>query len=267
MMYLLSTRLAPVFMIGAIMEVHSWLLSARSRSLSRSADAQLPTFDLGISTLFPSVRSDERFLSSFLLIRILFHAKLLVDCAKPASRRLMDGSWVPTVALTLALVLHVSWFQAGVRGYLTRHAKARSSASPSASRLYSISRYREEADDEALEDNVYEQDNELDPQTPDDSPLITPRTPGTSPFPLGALSNLSLPSIPTMQLPPAFTTLASKLPRTAMNMQSGFKNAVRDQWEGQRERFESGSMMSSLGRLRRRRVSEEEYGGDAAAAM
>ena len=179
----------------------------------------------------------------------------------------MDGSWVPTVALTLALVLHVSWFQAGVSGYLKRRAKVCSSSSPIAYDMHGASRYQEEADIDALESHEYKQDNELDPHTPDDSPLVTPRTPGTSPFPLGALSNLSLPSIPTMQLPPALTTLASKLPRTAMNVQSGFKNAVRDQWEGQRERFESGSMMTSLGKLRRRRVSEEEEGGDADAAL
>lgn len=162
----------------------------------------------------------------------------------------MGGAWVPIIALSLALVLHISWFQAGIVGYLKRRAKSRKTST-------STSQGESSANGAASE---YESDDAL--RTPDDSPLVTPRTPGASPFPLGALSSMSLPSIPSMPLPPALTTLATKLPRTAMDMQSGFKEAVRSRWEGQKGRFETASVGKGL--LRRRRVTEEEEGLDGA---
>lgn len=173
----------------------------------------------------------------------------------------MDESWVPTVALSLALVLHVSWFQAGVVGYMKRRQKAqqkvRSANGVPASHCETYSATSAERQEAGLR---HEEEADSGEETPYESPLVTPRTPGASPFPLGSLSNLSLPSIPTMPLPPSLTTFAHKLPRTAMDLQTGFKEAVRVRWEGQKERFETGSMGMGMGRLRRRRVSEEEDG-------
>jgi hypothetical protein len=173
-------------------------------------NAQIPTLDLALSNLFPSIRNDFRFLSSFFLIRILYNAVLLIDSLRPASRAIVGGSWVPAASLFLAGCLHVSWFQGGVAGYLKRHRK---------------------------QNTMVKQDpanvpKELDPSeispagTPDDSPLVTPYTPSITPMSLrdSYLPTLAIPSLSLPALP--------SFPTTDRNF--GFKDAVKSRWEERR---------------------------------
>ncbi|WVW82882.1 hypothetical protein I302_104894 [Kwoniella bestiolae CBS 10118] len=227
MFYIVHAGITPVFLMGAVME--------------------LPTFDLAISNLFPSVRNDLRFLSSFFIFRILFHIIYLVDCARPSSRAFMGGSWIPTVMLGLALLMHMTWFRGGVTGYIKRH---------SASQVKNQKKTQTEVTVEVEEDPVISMASTMDrhissdllppsaPMSPDESPLVTPRTPSQIPF----LSTLNIPaiSLPTGIID--FTTLKEN--------GNGFKEAVKHRWDEQKEKFVAGR--SSRRRLSRNEGSEEE---------
>lgn len=211
MFYLYDTRQSPFFLVAAIME--------------------LPTFDLAISNLFPATRNDLRFLSGFFLIRILYHVGLLLDCLRPVNRALMDGSWVPLSTMSLALVLHASWFQGGVKGYLKRQAKE--SVRPVEAML-SPTQEVESGNDALLE-------ADSGPGTPEDSPLVTPHTPKS----YAVLSNLpnlptmphlpSLSNIPTVSIPSLSDFTSALHTRDQLNF--GFKDAVKNRWEEQKGRF------------------------------
>ncbi|WVQ98925.1 hypothetical protein IAU59_006056 [Kwoniella sp. CBS 9459] len=257
MVHLLNSRLSPVFLMGSIME--------------------LPTFDLAISNLFPSCRNDLRFLSSFFIFRIAFHAKLLFDCLRPHTRLVvLEGSWVPGVSLGLAMVLHVLWFKGGVAGYLKRRSKARLGpasanqeqaryAQSPMSKQHDVRGDRSERQVVTTEDAVIKSLAEIDPTvvdtlpiavpppslllpnspetsatTPEWTPLMTPRTPSgaqQTPFNFPALPQLPTVSIPSITLPISITSLSLPLP-SGLNINSeGFKEAVKSRWEGQRERF------------------------------
>lgn len=233
MVYLYNSRQTPFFMIAAIME--------------------LPTFDLAISNLFPVLRNDLRFLSGFFVLRILFHIAILLDCIRPSTRALMDGSWVPISTMTLALVLHVTWFQGGVRGYLKRHTKKQTVRSVEQMEPMEILK---EIDGTLLETLPNEGS---EPGTPEDSPLITPHTPKT----YAVLANLphlpamphlpSLANIPNVAIPSLADFTAVLKPRDQLHF--GFKDAVKNRWEEQKGRFNDirrgGGL--DLGRLGMRR--------------
>jgi len=199
---------------------------------------ELPTFDLAISNLFPALRNDFRFLSSFFLIRISFHLAYFIDCVRPSSRKVMGNAWTPLLMLLLAFAMHVSWFRGGVMGYLKRRSKATpdttAAIAPGEPTLEDISSFVE---------NKGEVEYESESGTPDDSPLITPHTPRTVPN----LTNMpNLPNLPAMpQLPnlahmptvsiPSFSDLTAAL--HAREQAFGFKEAVKNRWEEQRDRF------------------------------
>ncbi|KAK4687042.1 hypothetical protein P7C73_g3077, partial [Tremellales sp. Uapishka_1] len=225
MVYLLQTRLMPIFLVGCIME--------------------LPTFHLAISHLIPSLRDDLLFLSLMFATRIAFHAFLLAHCALPSSRAITDGSWVPTAMLALAGVLHVGWFRGGVIGYLKRQRRSASKAAPKPT-------------SELKEDSMA-----LPPLVDDDteeSPIVTPYTPSQTPmslrdtyFPIPTISIPTMPNLPTVSIP----SLPFNIPNG-----DGFKDAVRGRWEELEEK--GGSFMRDRGRdlenlgLKKRRVGKAE---------
>ncbi|KAK8869630.1 hypothetical protein IAR55_000197 [Kwoniella newhampshirensis] len=238
MMYLLNTRHIPIFLIGSVMEV--------------------PTFDLALSNLFPQVRNDFRFLSSFFIFRIVFHAVMLVDCAR--SITITDGSYVPIAMFALTGILHVSWFCAGVTGYLKRRQ-----ISPSGENWDNI-----KADDkgqDALLNAVADIDSTVLetalPTTPDSSPLITPRTPSQMPYLFPNIPTLSISALPKVQIPnlpaiPSFNDMSA-----ALNKET-FKDAVKNRWDEQRGKLAVRSQGFRLKGMKiRRQVTIVGEQGDA----
>ncbi|OCF71661.1 hypothetical protein I204_07721 [Kwoniella mangroviensis CBS 8886] len=218
MFYVVQTQITPIFLMGAVME--------------------LPTFDLAISNLFPALRNDLRFLSSFFIFRILFHSIYLIDCARPSSRAFMGNSWVPTIMLGLALMMHLSWFKGGVTGYIKRQKKS------SHKRTIMVD------EDPIIEmvstvDSTISSDVLPSSSTPYESPLVTPHTASPSQIPF-FLSNLNIPAI---NLPTGIIDL-----RSLKENGSGFREAVRNSWDEQKEKF-------TMGRLVRRKLSEREEEG------
>lgn len=243
------------------------------------------------------MRNDLRFLSSFFLIRIAFHAYLLLDCLRPSSRAVTDGSWVPGVMLSLAFVLHVSWFRGGLQGHLKRLRAAKKGVS-----------HKTQDQDQIVGEPIVDAAIKLDPSvinstlpseiaegattshtspgTPDDSPLVTPYTPSQTPFSLrdsyilNTLPNLSMPTmanLPTVSIPPipSLSDLTSSFPKQNINF--GFKDAVKSRWEGQRGKFGAsmglrGGAFGGLGLRRRQKKGKEIDGsgsgdGDQASVM
>lgn len=253
-LYLQTNRTGPLLLIAAILE--------------------LPTFDLAISNLFPAVRSDVRFLTSFFLVRIVFNIVLALDCVRPSSRAMADDSWIPFGVLSLALALHISWFRGGLMGYLKRRAASRAkTATPVTEESDPVSAA---AATEAMSELVVDTATAIDPTvsqttlpptspgTPEDSPLVTPRTPSMGPLSLrDSYIIQSLPNLPTITIPtladlptvsiPSLSELTAALPKGIGrdNLHFGFKDAVRSKWDEQRERF--GAMGLDLGAMGMRR--------------
>lgn len=163
--------------------------------------------------------------------------------------------------LFLAGVLHISWFRGGLAGYLKRQRTATANKSD---RL--VSDKPSEKPSETLADAV----TRIDPtvtstpllSTPEDSPLVTPRTPSITPFslrdaylPTLAIPNLQLPKVAVPTLP-NFADLTIGLPTRDLNL--GFKVAVKHHWEDRKAAL--GGMGLNLGGLGlRRRVRQEEH--------
>lgn len=183
---------------------------------------------------------------------------------------------MPGVTLSLALILHVSWFRGGLHGYLKRQraaAKSQSQSRKSEAVTTSASKARtgEQIMDDALIDSATKIDetipaNTLPPApstsnlgTPEDSPLVTPYTPSHTPFSLR--DSYVFPNLPiTMPTMPHLPTVS--IPALSLSDMSGFKDAVRSRWEEQRGMFAAvrggRGMGLDLGnlRLRRRRVGK-----------
>jgi hypothetical protein len=205
-------------------------------------------------------------LISFFLIRIAFHFCFLLDCLRPSSQIITQASLVPAVTLSLALILHVSWFHSAVIGYRKRNAAAK--GIEQSQPITATTSPGMEAS------GVPDMDEEMPtPEllTPEDSPLVTPHTPSSitkdSTF-FPQLPQLpSMPNIPHLQLPqlqlsrgnlptmptmPTFDELRSSFAANkekhmrGMNMNFGFKNAVKSRWESGRSAW-NGSMDSVLG--------------------
>lgn len=199
---------------------------------------ELPTFDLAISSLFPSVRNDERFLSLMLATRIIFNTVLLIDTLRPSSRQIMEGSWIPAVILGLALTLHASWMRGGVVGYLKRRSKARTAAKAAKEAAAAAAAEKEAKRPPHLE---------LGGSTPEDSPLVTPYAAPADAFIIPGVG--PLPAIPTL------SSLTEALPQAKANLSalhSEFSAAVHARLEEQRER------LALHGFLRRRAVYAED---------
>lgn len=245
MVYLLFTPHAPVFMVAAAME--------------------LPTFDLAMSTLFPTVRNDVRFLSGFFVLRIAFHLALLIDSLRPSSLSVASYAVVPPVLVALALVLHVSWFHAGIIGHFKRvkanNEKRRLSATEKAEMDEPIMGAAVELDPTVI-DSTLAQTPPLGP-TPDDTPLVTPYSGALAPVTPSSMrdSFISLPNlgknfggmVPTLSIPtiPSLAEVSSRLDK------AGFRDAVKHRWGEQRGKFgEMGKGMGLKFGLRRRAGSD-----------
>lgn len=206
-----------------------------------------------MSSLFPRVRHDVRFLSSFFLIRILFNAVLLIDCLRPSSRMVTDRSWVPSTMLFLAGCLHVSWFRGGLAGYLRRQQVL---ASTSSSSTIQLDAPADIASDLAASVPANAKDlSATAPDSPEDTPLVTPRiTPFTlrdSYLPTLAIPALALPKVPDLY------GLTSSLPTRDLNF--GFKDAVKQQWEDRRAVLDGMRLhLGGLGLRRRAGATKED---------
>jgi hypothetical protein len=208
------------------------------------------------------VRSDERFLTLMLLTRILFNAWILADCARPSSRALTEGSWVPTLILGLAFTLHASWMHGGIKGYLRRRAKAAKAAKEAEAAAVAVPEQKTpllSPMTPALEATT----PSLNPVTPDESPLVTPHTPGQPSTMIrdNFFPNISIPTMPNLPIPaiPTLSDMAAALPQAKANLnqlQFGFAEAVNRRWEEQREKLAArGGALAARGEalLRRRR--------------
>ncbi|GMK54036.1 hypothetical protein CspeluHIS016_0106220 [Cutaneotrichosporon spelunceum] len=210
-----------------------------------AAVMELPTFDLGLSSLFPQVRSDERFLALMMTTRIMFNAWILVDFTRPTSRAITGGSLVPTVMLALALALHVSWMHGGVTGYLRRRTKVATDAKVAQQAADVVVASGEDTPflvpaTPALDPMT----PSLSPTTPDESPLVTPRTPGQAATSIrdNFFPNIPIPTMPNLPIPaiPTLSDMAAALPQAKANLnqlQFGLTEAVNRRWEEQREKL------------------------------
>lgn len=212
---------------------------------------QLPTFDLAISNLFPAVRNDLRFLSGFFAIRILFHLGFLLDTIRPSSRAMMGGTWAPVIMLSLALILHVSWFKGGSMGYIKRQKASRKIKALNDREKSSLPSHRDRLQ---VPGHDVDTTPELVPTTlsPEDSPLTTPYTPGTTPMTLRdsyIIPTLTLPKLSQLPQFPPLPAAISNMPmfqdfsERVKEMGVGeFRDAVKTRWEENRERFSLGAM-------------------------
>lgn len=243
--------------------------------------SQLPTFDLAISHLYPQVRNDFRFLTSFFLIRILFHAVVFLDCARPSSRAVTDGSYLPAIMYALAGFLHVSWFRGGLNGYVKRQRVAKSAvADPT---------LHEPILDTAVEvdSTVLEGLPSMVPGavTPDDFPIITPYTPSQTPmslrdsyvFPtivMPTMPNLTAMSIPAI---PSISDITAAFPKSlhSEHLSFGFKDVVKTRWDEQRGNFagmgqrgrEMALNLGGLGMRRRGTAVSSDDGEEVASRL
>jgi hypothetical protein len=185
----------------------------------------------------------------------------------------MGNSWVPPIMLAVAGALHVMWFNGGVKGYLKRQRASRKAAKETKA----IQQPTQASLTDVLPESI-EPKPSPNAITPQDSPLVTPYTPGTTPmtlrdsylFPnLSNLPNVSIPTIPSIPSIPTFADFTAALPKSLApeNMNFGFKDAVKNRWEEQRGRFEQvrgrgmGLTLGGLGLRRRFRSEAEDTGG------
>ena len=185
-------------------------------------------------------------MSSFLVIRIVYHIIILIDVLRPVSRHIMHDAYVPIILIALALGLHVSWFRGGLTGYLKRRqtkAKAKKSNEDKATIDHPT------IADEAKIDRPVLYPPSTSPQmiattepTPEDSPLVTPYTPSQTPMTLRdsyILNNIPTLTLPT-QLIPSLSDITAALPKSVRDRQPinfGFRDAVKSRWEEQKGRF------------------------------
>lgn len=192
------------------------------------------------------------------MIRIAYNAVFLADCLRPSSIAITDGSWVPSTMLFLAGALHVSWFRGGVLGYLKRR------------RAYGGKSVTQPAPPKTVGEPVVDAAATLDPSipsttlpsTPEDSPLVTPRTPSITPMSLrdSYLPTLAIPSLPLPKVAvpslPYLSDLNITLPTRDINF--GFKDAVKQHWGDRRTALEGiGLNLGGLGLRRRGRKDKE----------
>ncbi|RDB16601.1 hypothetical protein Hypma_002800 [Hypsizygus marmoreus] len=91
------------------------------------ASMEIPTFVLGISTLYPRLRNNILFATSFFMTRICLHIILGISYFFTENRvHATGGSIIPALLLTLILPLHVMWFVGCVKGFIRRAAQKRS---------------------------------------------------------------------------------------------------------------------------------------------
>eukprot|EP01038_Epipyxis_sp_PR26KG_P006523 gene6523-8964_t len=78
---------------------------------------EMPTFFLGLGSMFPNLRTDIGFGSTFFLFRILFHGYMLTYSV------FSKAQTVIIVMYTLTLLLHVHWFSTWITKYGVKFLK------------------------------------------------------------------------------------------------------------------------------------------------
>lgn len=98
----------------------------------KAAFWQIPTCLLAAGVIWPSLRHDLIFVSLFGLLRLVLHSTLLLLYATPYGRSSISATahagwfndqWLPVLAMTGALVLHVHWFQCALKGLKARRRR------------------------------------------------------------------------------------------------------------------------------------------------
>lgn len=80
---------------------------------------ELPTFLLSIATLYPKLRNDILFATTFLATRIIFHIGLFVSYLPKSTRVIaVGGSFVPAILFAVAFPMHLMWFIGSVKGFI-----------------------------------------------------------------------------------------------------------------------------------------------------
>jgi hypothetical protein len=92
---------------------------------------QIPTFVLGISTLFPHLRNNALFAVAFFSTRISLHVILAVSYFSKENRiHATGGSVIPATILAVIFPLHVSWFIACIKGFIRRASQKQATTHP-----------------------------------------------------------------------------------------------------------------------------------------
>jgi len=87
---------------------------------------ELPTFILGISFLYPRLRSNIAFAVAFFMTRIAFHVVMFISYLIPYNRAsVTGGSYLPSAILASVFPMHVMWFKGCVQGFIKRNRAAR----------------------------------------------------------------------------------------------------------------------------------------------
>ena len=87
---------------------------------------KLPTFILGISFLYPRLRSNIAFAVAFFMTRIAFHVVMFISYLIPYNRAsVTGGSYLPSAILAGVFPMHVMWFKGCVQGFIKRNRAAR----------------------------------------------------------------------------------------------------------------------------------------------
>lgn len=80
---------------------------------------EIPTFVLAIATLYPHLRSDVLFATTFFLTRIVLHVRLGLSFFLHRAR-VTDGSMGPGIIMACIFPLHAFWFSGCVKGFVKR---------------------------------------------------------------------------------------------------------------------------------------------------
>ena len=119
--YTIQRGWANIFCLCALMEVCFYLVSYRIHS----DPSQLPTFILGISFLYPRLRSNIAFAVAFFITRIAFHVVMFISYLIPYNRAsVTGGSYLPSAILAGVFPMHVMWFKGCVQGFIKRNKAA-----------------------------------------------------------------------------------------------------------------------------------------------
>lgn len=94
---------------------HSW-----THIFCLCALMELPTFVLGITSLYPHLRSNVIFAVTFASTRIVLHAILCISYLLPKNHASTHGSWVPSIILACVFPLHAFWFRGCINGFIKR---------------------------------------------------------------------------------------------------------------------------------------------------
>lgn len=101
--------------------------------------SQLPTLILGISFLYPRLRSNIAFAVVFFMTRIAFHIVMFVSYLIPYNRAsVIGGSYLPSAILAGVFPMHVMWFRGCVQGFVKRHKAAHAAREAQIARVVTV---------------------------------------------------------------------------------------------------------------------------------